>query len=110
MSNCIFCKIINQKIPADLIYKSKSFIVIKDLYPKAKIHLLIIPKKHMVFDDLTENQAQIIAESFQIAKKITKMLKIKNGFRLVINNGKNSGQEIEHLHIHYLAGQKLSFS
>lgn len=109
MKDCVFCKITNKEIPSEFLFESDDFVVIKDIYPKAKTHLLIIPKKHLVFDKLTEDQAQTLSNGLIIAKQVAKKLNIKNGFRLIINNGKDSGQEIEHLHIHLLAGQKLKF-
>lgn len=107
--DCIFCKIINKKIHAKIEHNLTNFIVIKDLHPKAKKHLLIIPKKHLILNKLTKNQSEILSEAFIIANNLRKKLKTKKGFRLIVNNGEDAGQAIEHLHIHFLAGQKLRF-
>ena len=109
MKNCVFCKIANGEIPSEFVLKSKNAFMIYDINPKTKIHLLIIPKKHLVFDDLSPLKNDIISELFNLAKKAAKKLKISTGYRLVINNGADSGQEIEHLHMHFLAGEKLKF-
>ena len=103
MEDCIFCKIISKEINSDLLYEDEKCIVIKDLYPKAKTHLLIIPKKHIESIITLEDEDQIITgHLINTVKNIAKKLNLK-GYKLQINVGKDGGQEIFHLHIHLLS-------
>ena len=108
LPDCIFCKIIHQIIPAKLIAQTDDLVVIADIAPKAKIHYLIIPKKH-VPDLLAINSTedlQIGSAIFLMAQELAKNLNIKD-FRLINNNGLGAGQSVFHLHFHFLAGVNL---
>ena len=105
---CVFCEIIAGKIPADKVYEDESCVIIKDIAPKAKIHLLLIPKTH--YSRLEEAS---VSEAMELAFMLNKLasmkddLGLKDGYRLIINQGKNGGQMVEHLHVHILGGEKL---
>jgi len=109
---CIFCKIINKEIPSETVYKDKNILAFKDIYPKAPIHLLIIPKKHIPsINYLKKKDEVLIGELFLVAKKLAKEYKIdKIGYRLIFNVGKDAGQTVNHLHLHLLAGKKLPWA
>lgn len=112
MSETIFSKIINKEIPADIVYETDSVLAFKDIDPKAPVHVLIIPKKEIaqVTEINGKQHSQLLAEMFDAANKIAKEMNIDNdGFRLVINNGKNGGQEVYHLHMHLLGGRKMNW-
>ncbi len=97
----IFTKIINREIPSNIVYEQDDIIVIKDINPKAKIHLLIIPKKEIeTIDDLEQNDMAIISEMFFVAKKIAIDLWIKNSYQLHFNVWKEWWQEVMHIHMH----------
>ena len=102
---CIFCKIINKKIPADIVYEDNSVIVFKDIKPSSPIHLLIVPKKHIAsINDLEEQDKELVGYMFLIAKKMAeKQGVLETGYRLAINVGRGGGQIIDHLHLHLLA-------
>jgi len=104
MPDCLFCKIIAELLPAKKVGESESFIAIKDIHPKAPVHLLIIPKTHRESPhDLNETERQ---EIFEFAQELAREYGIdKTGFRLIFNVGKDSGQEISHLHLHLLGGR-----
>ena len=103
MTECLFCKIVDKKIPAEIVYEDKKIIAFKDINPKAKIHILIIPKKHIEsLNFIQEIDRELMAELFFVIKKIAKNNNLDN-YRLQINNGKKAGQEIDHLHIHILS-------
>lgn len=106
--NCLFCKIVNKEIPADIIYEDDKFVAFKDIHPKAPIHLLIVPKRHIVsVEELSEEDKQFIGELILTAQKIAREQKISgNGYKLVFNVGEGGGQVIQHLHLHLLAGWK----
>ena len=110
--NCIFCQIAGKKLPATIIYEDKKVFAFKDINPIAPIHYLIIPKKHIVSVNHLEPQDKgLMGELFLVAKKIAKKEGIAdNGYRLVFNVGKDSGQMVDHLHLHLLAGKKLLWS
>lgn len=108
MEDCLFCKIKNDEIPSTKVYEDDDFFIIKDINPKAKIHLLAIPNVHYATLDLQSNEG---AKTFgMIVHKISLLastLGLENGYRLQINQGKDGGQEIGHVHIHILGGEKL---
>jgi len=99
MEDCIFCKIVKEEIPRETILETDNFIVIPDIKPSAKIHLLIISKKHI--DDLKSSSNELLTEAKDIAIKLQKELNLDE-FQFRINWGKLL--EINHLHFHFLAG------
>lgn len=112
MPDTIFTKIINKEIPAAIVYESDTVLAFKDINPKAPVHILIIPKldidKIQNFD--TKNHCGLLAQLFEVAQKIAVDFNLdKAGYRLVINNGENGGQEVNHLHIHLLGGRKMTW-
>ena len=108
MSDCIFCKIANKEINSETVYENKNVVAFKDLNPKAKIHILIVPKKHYeTILDLDEKE--IMEDMLTAVKEIAKEYKIEeDGFRLINNCKEYGGQEVMHLHIHMLGGEKLT--
>jgi len=110
--NCIFCQIAKKDLPAAIIYEDEKVIAFKDINPIAPIHYLIIPKKHIASVNRLEAQdKELVGEMFLAAKKIAKDQGIAdNGYRLVFNVGKDSGQMVDHLHLHLLGGKKLLWS
>ena len=100
----IFTKIINREIPSDIIYEDENIIVIKDINPKAKIHYLIIPKKEIpTINDLQEEDKELLASMFFVAKKIAKDLSIEDWYQLHFNVWPKGGQEVMHIHLHLLS-------
>ncbi len=108
---CIFCKIIDKEIPAKVVYEDKCLLAFEDTNPKAPVHILIIPKKHIdSLQDLSENDLNIIASITKAAKEIAKLKNIaESGYRLVVNNGPDAGQAVPHLHYHLLGGRLLQW-
>lgn len=101
MSNCIFCKIRDGEIPSKFIYEDDVCFAINDINPKAKKHILVIPKTHV--ESLNEVEDNIlIAHMFDAIRKINDIENIKH-FKTQINTGSQAGQEVMHLHIHILA-------
>ena len=109
MENCIFCKIINKEIPSEIVYEDEKIIAFKDVNPAAPIHILVVPKKHIAtLLEVSERDSSIIAEIYNTINKIAKENGFaENGFRVIVNCGKDSGQEVMHIHFHVLAGKKL---
>ncbi len=108
MEDCIFCKIINKELPSDIVYENDDFLVFKDINPKAEIHLLIVPKKHIEnLNEITEKDKDFLSGILLLAKKIAKDLNIdldKKGYKLIFNVGRGAGQTVNHLHLHILSG------
>ena len=109
MSECIFCKIAAKKIPAKIIYEDDLAIAFEDINPKAPIHSLIIPKKHISTTlDIEEGDHTLIGYLFQVAAQISKDKGIaKKGFRLVMNTNADAGQTVFHVHLHLLGGRAM---
>ena len=109
MEDCLFCKIVKGEIPSDKIYEDEEIVAFKDINPAAPIHFLVIPKKHI--KDLLhveENDDIIMAKIHKAIRNIANEQGIdKSGFRVIVNCGKDAGQEVMHLHFHVLAGKKL---
>ena len=101
---CIFCKIIKKEAPAKIVYEDKDFIAFHDINPKAKVHILVLPKRHIVsVADLKEEDENLIGGVILTAKKIAEEQQLK-GYKLIINVGREGGQIIDHLHLHLLSG------
>lgn len=106
----IFEKIINKKIKAEIIFEDKDCIVIKDINPIAPVHLLIIPKKKIIsISKISLTDKDLINHLINIAIQQATINNLKNGFRIIINDGKEGGQSINHLHIHLLGGKFLKW-
>lgn len=109
MEECVFCKIIKGDIPSEKVYEDEEVLAFKDIEPVAPIHVLVIPKKHIAnLLEVTQEDSHLIAHIYQVINKIAKDLNIeKDGFRVIVNCGKDAGQEVMHIHFHVLAGRKL---
>ena len=107
----IFTKIINKEIPAEIVLETDDVLAFKDINPQAPVHVLVIPKKEIPRVENAEAVDQeLMGELLLAAKEVAELTGIKeSGFRLVINNGNDGGQEVEHLHIHVLGGRKLDW-
>lgn len=106
--DCVFCKIIKGQIPSTKVYEDEKMLVFKDIEPKAKVHLLAVPKDHFkLLSQMDEIRAQTL--SYMLAKipQIAAQNGCANGYRLVINQGDDAGQTVFHLHIHILGGENL---
>jgi histidine triad (HIT) family protein len=108
MSDCIFCKIAQGEIPADLIYEDEHVIVFRDINPKAEVHLLVVPREHVGgLDALGSQHDEMIAHAMRLLPGLAQDQGLTTGFRTIINTGKGGGQEVFHLHIHLLGGADL---
>jgi len=104
----IFTRIINGEIPAEFVYKDDVCVAIRDIHPVAPVHILIIPREPLVSTyEVTDENQHILGHMMRVAAKIAEQENIRNGFRLIINNGEDARQEVMHLHMHLIAGQKL---
>ena len=111
MSDCIFCKIVDGVIPSKKIFEDDDFLAFHDINPKAKVHALVIPKKHIpTYMDITEEDVQLMGKLHKAVQSVAKELGVdQTGFRLINNSKEDSGQDVYHIHFHILGGQKLPF-
>ena len=108
MNDCLFCKIAAGTIPSDQVYTDEQVIVFKDIYPKAPVHLLMVPRLHVEsLNDVTPAHDALMAHMLRKAPEVARAAGLKDGFRTIINTGRGGGQEIFHLHFHILGGGRL---
>lgn len=104
MQDCIFCKIINGQIPAEKVFENEKVFAFFDIKPEAKVHVLVVPKKHIEsVKHLEIEDKELIGDLVLAAKQIAKEKNLE-GYKLIINVGREGGQIVDHLHIHLLSG------
>lgn len=110
MDNCIFCKIIKGEIPSKMIYQDEIVVVFHDISPKAPVHVLVVPKKHVEsIIDIGSEDKELMGELMLGVQKVAQKLGLdKSGFKVVVNNGKGAGQIVFHLHLHVLGGWNVN--
>ena len=107
--DCLFCQIIEGKVPSEKIYETENVLVFRDIYPMAKKHWLVIHKNHTEdVGKLVESDSSQLLDIFQSIDDLAKEKSIKNGYRVVTNVGKHAGQTVFHTHFHMLWGEQLS--
>ena len=108
---CIFCEIAAKRLPAKIIYEDEYAVAFEDINPKAPLHALVIPRKHISTNlDIQQNDNMLIGHLFQIANQIAKDRGIADqGFRLVMNCNADAGQTVFHIHLHILGGRFMSW-
>lgn len=111
MDSCIFCRIAEGAIPAKKVYEDGELVAIEDLNPVAPLHILIIPRKHIVNAlDLTPEDDQLLGRVFRLAASIARERGMSDsGFRIVQNTNADAGQSVFHIHFHLLAGRHLGW-
>ncbi len=108
-ADCIFCKIIERQIPADILFEDDDLLAFRDIHPQAPFHALIIPKKHIsTVNDIAEADAPLIGKMALRAQALAAEQGItESGFRLVMNCNQEGGQTVYHIHMHVLGGRQL---
>ena len=106
---CLFCKIINKEIPANVVCENDKVIAFKDINPQAKVHVLIVPKTHIEnVKGITDENKDVLGDIHKMANEVAKKLGVyETGYRLITNCGEDAGQTVMHLHYHVIAGEKL---
>jgi len=105
--DCIFCKIANKNIKTEFVYEDENVVAFSDIHPIAPVHILIIPKKHIESINDLESR-EIAASLLMAARKIAEVFNIsENGYKFLIRNGRQGGQEVKHLHAHVIGGCEL---
>lgn len=107
--DCLFCQIVEGKIPSKKIYEDDKILAFYDISPMAPVHVVVIPKEHIsCADEINENNCQIVGYIFSKIPQMAKELGLKNGYRIVNNCKEDGGQTVNHLHFHILGGKKLN--
>jgi histidine triad (HIT) family protein len=108
-ADCIFCKIVAGQIPANKVYEDEQVLAFHDIQPKAPVHVLVIPKKHLVsVNGLHADDAAMLSHLFAAVQEVAKATGVaETGYRTLTNTGKNAGQVVPHLHFHVMGGKML---
>lgn len=110
MSETIFSKIIRREIPADIVYEDDLVLAFNDITPKAPVHILLIPKKPIPQLAAAESQDHaLMGHLLLTAKRVAEQVGLNQGYRVVINNGADGGQTVDHLHLHILGGRQMDW-
>ena len=109
MEDCIFCRIAAGQIPTSLLYEDEEIVAFRDINPRASVHILIIPKKHIAsLAQVKQEDAALLGRICLVASQLAASEGIAaSGYRLLSNSGPDSGQEVAHLHFHLLGGHFL---
>ena len=107
MNDCIFCRIVEGEETADFVYQDEEIVAFKDIYPRAPVHILIIPRRHIPSAaDLTDEDAPLMGHLLLVANRVARQLGLdQQGYRDLIQVGRGGGQTIFHLHLHLLGGR-----
>ncbi|MGE0440728.1 MAG: histidine triad nucleotide-binding protein [Gemmatimonadales bacterium] len=112
MSDCIFCRIAAGEIPATLVGQNDDAVAFRDLNPQAPTHVLVIPRRHVTAaaDTDTDDGEALLGRTMRLAVQVARDLGLaEDGYRLVVNNGRDGGQSVFHLHVHLLGGRRLGW-
>jgi histidine triad (HIT) family protein len=104
----IFQRIINREIPADIVYEDDQCLAFRDVSPQAPTHVVVIPKREIAsIDALSDADADLVAHMWIVIRDLARKLGLGGGYRVVVNNGPEAGQSVDHLHFHLLGGRQL---
>ncbi len=110
MAETIFSKIIKREIPAEIVYEDDLCLAFKDINPQAPVHILVIPKKPIpLLDSAEETDEALLGHLLLKVKQIAQETGLSNGYRVVINNGNDGGQTVDHLHLHILGKRQMQW-
>ena len=105
--NCIFCKIVAGQIPASKVFEDEELLAFHDIHPWAPVHVLVIPKLHIAsLAEVGPQHDALLGRMLGLAPRLMKELGVVDGFRTVVNTGRDGGQEVPHLHMHVFGGPR----
>ena len=104
---CIFCNIVQRQMPAKIVYEDESAVAFEDLHPQAPVHVLVVPRKHLVsLNEMTAEDEALVGHLHNVAAQLARERAVDDtGYRTVTNNGTGAGQSVFHLHLHLLGGR-----
>jgi histidine triad (HIT) family protein len=108
VSECLFCRIVARQSPADIVYEDDAVVAFKDIYPKAPVHVLILPRRHIAsLLEAHEDDAALLGRCVLVARRLAEATGYaEKGFRLSVNTGPEGGQVVYHVHFHFTAGRR----
>ena len=108
MSDCMFCRIVTRQSPADIEYEDDAVVAFKDIYPKAPVHVLIVPRRHIAsLAEAADTDAELLGRCVVAARRLGEMKGYADrGYRLSVNTGPEGGQVVYHVHFHFTAGRR----
>jgi histidine triad (HIT) family protein len=108
VTDCAFCRIVARQSPAEIVYEDDDVLAFKDIYPKAPVHLLIVPKRHIAsLTDTADADAAVLGRCVVAARRLAETTGYaEKGFRLGVNTGPEGGQVVYHVHFHFTAGRR----
>ena len=111
MTDCLFCRIINRNIPSKIVFEDDRIFAFEDINPQAPTHILIIPKQHFAsLEEVPAESLELLGHILLQAREIARERGLQeSGYRLVLNTGRDSGQEVFHIHFHLLGGRRMSW-
>ncbi len=111
MKDCIFCKIAKKEIPAKIVYEDDNILAFDDIRPQAPVHVLVIPKAHWAsLNDVPDAEQGILGDILMKAREIARVKGVReSGYRIVLNTGRDSGQDVFHIHFHILGGRRMTW-
>ncbi len=110
MSECLFCRIVQRQVPAQIVAEDDECLALRDINPQAPTHLLVIPKLHIPkVSDLTIDTAKLLGKAALMANRLAAQLGLDQGYRLVVNCGPQAGQTVWHVHLHLLGGRAMGW-
>jgi histidine triad (HIT) family protein len=108
--NCVFCKIAEGQIPSTAVYQDELVYAFADINPAAPVHVLIVPREHIgSLTETGESQRALLGHLLWVAGEIARKKELGNGYRVVVNTGKEGGQTVDHLHLHLLGGRAMTW-
>ncbi len=108
--DCLFCKIAQGEIPADIVFENETLVAFRDIRPQAPSHVLVIPRKHIATIDETSNDdQQLLGQMILTAKTLAHEEGLQQGYRLVFNVNGAGGQEVYHIHLHVIGGRQMTW-
>jgi histidine triad (HIT) family protein len=109
MSQCIFCRIVKGEVKSEKVLEKEEFVAIHDINPQAPVHVLVIPRKHVVYLSELKEDPVLLGKLMQGVIEVSSLLPLRDGYRVVINTGTHGGQTVFHLHIHILGGRFMGW-
>lgn len=111
MTECLFCRMVAGEIKPEVVYETESVLAFRDIRPQARVHVLVIPKRHIpTLDDFPEDEPELAGQLFSAVQEVARREGLANGgYRTVINCRGDGGQEVYHLHLHVLGGRRLTW-
>lgn len=109
--DCPFCRIARRELPAKILFETERVLAFEDIRPKAPVHVLVIPRVHFAsLDEAPEGSEGLLGELLVAARRAAREKGVADtGFRVVLNTGPDSGQEVRHIHFHVLGGRRLTW-